>query len=102
MRSCESRYNPSNRNEHILKRYFNCLIIKTMDPRNLMLGEEKPGPARVEALLSRREIYSLMETKGSGSQDPPGLGQLSSFFHLRTPKMNLSGPPDHFSAMGLQ
>lgn len=35
MRSCESQYNPPNRNEYILKRYFNCLIIKAMDPRNL-------------------------------------------------------------------
>lgn len=63
MLSCESQYNPSNRNEYILKRYFNYLIIKTMDPRNLVLGEEKPGPARAETLLSRREIYNLMETK---------------------------------------
>lgn len=63
MLSCESQYNPSNRNEYILKRYFSCLIIKTMGPRNLMLGEEKPGPARAETLLSRREIYNLMETK---------------------------------------
>lgn len=49
------------------------LIIKTKDPRNfptnLMLGEEKPRPARVEISFSRTERSTTHRDNVTGRKD---------------------------------
>ena len=59
-------------------------------PRNLQLGEESLSQPEWK-LSSRREAYNLIETMSLVESTTSRLGQLSSFFRFRTPKMDLGG-----------
>lgn len=100
MLSCETWYNQPNRNEYILKRSFSYLIIKTMgpkkSPKEFMLGEEEPEPARVGTNLSGRQIYNLIETMVPGRQD-----HTWAFFYFRTLKNGATRSLCHSSPMRL-